>query len=355
MDDEKLIPYVENTVYSDLVSTLSSDDYFVDNVKAVYVSEEYIEELTYNSQSNIYFGYTLDDLNKQFQGSRYIFTIDDKGKTEARKMETFYDDSTEQIIKNVAIGGGVILICVTVSAVSAGVGAPAVSMIFAASAKTGTAFALSSGAISGMAAAITTGYQTGDLDEAIKAGAIESSEGFKWGAISGVIAGGGKAAVALHGATLNGLTMNEAALIQNESGYPLDVIKQFKSLDEYNIYKSAGLKVAQIGNRSALIRTDIDPDYISYLGDDKVTNLQRMAKGYAPIYKDSVTGIDKAYQLHHINQNPNGTLAILTESEHQGNSAVLNIFGKESEIDRQNFNAVRRQFWMDFAAQIGGM
>jgi len=49
--------------------------------------------------------------------------------------------------------------------------------------------------------------------------------------------------------------------------------------------------------------------------------------------------------LHHVNQNPEGTLAILTEAEHQGNSAILNIFGKESEIDRTAFNAVRKQFW----------
>lgn len=353
MDDPELLSYVENNVYANLVQTLDSDEYFVENVEAVYISQEYIDELTYNSQSNVYFGYTLEELNQQFQGDRYVFTLGDNGETTVKKMETVYDDSTERIIKNVAVGGGVILLCVTVSVVTAGAGAPAVSMIFAAAAKTGTTFALSSAAIGGAAATITTGYQTHDPEAAFKAGLLASSEGFKWGAISGAVIGGGSEAIALHGATLNGLTMNEAAAIQKESGYPLDVIKQFKSVDEYNIYKNAGLKVSQVGNKSALIR-NIDLNYkTTFPNGETMTNLEAMTKGYAPRYIDASSGKELAYQLHHVNQNPNGTLAILTEAEHQGNSAILNIFGKESEIDRQAFNVIRKQFWMDFAKMVG--
>ena len=73
-----------------------------------------------------------------------------------------------------------------------------------------------------------------------------------------------------------------------------------------------------------------------------------MQKGYAPL--DPANG--KAYQLHHINQDPNGTLAILTEAEHQGNSSILNLFGKESEIDRKAFEAIRKAFWQKFAAGL---
>lgn len=353
MDDPELLSYVENNVYANLVQTLDSDEYFVENVEAVYISQEYIDELTYNSQSNVYFGYTLEELNRQFQGDRYVFTLGDNGETTVKKMETVYNDSTERIIKNVAVGGGVILLCVTVSVVTAGAGAPAVSMIFAAAAKTGTTFALSSAAIGGAAATITTGYQTHDPEAAFKAGLLASSEGFKWGAISGAVIGGGSEAIALHGATLNGLTMNEAAAIQKESGYPLDVIKQFKSVDEYNVYKNAGLKVSQVGNKSALIR-NIDLNYkTTFPNGEAMTNLEAMTKGYAPRYVDASSGKELAYQLHHVNQNPNGTLAILTEAEHQGSSAILNIFGKESEIDRQAFNVIRKQFWMDFAKMVG--
>ena len=98
-----------------------------------------------------------------------------------------------------AIGTGVILVCVTVSVVSSGVGAPAaVSMIFASAAKTGTIYALSSGTISAVVAGTITGIQTGDFEEAKKAAALAGSESFKWGAIAGVITGGTTKAVELY-------------------------------------------------------------------------------------------------------------------------------------------------------------
>ena len=101
-----------------------------------------------------------------------------------------YDDTFDRVIKNVAIGTGVILICVTVSAVTAGVGAPAVSIIFAASAKTGATFALSSATFGGVASGVITGLETKDFDAALKAAALSGSEGFKWGAITGAVVGG---------------------------------------------------------------------------------------------------------------------------------------------------------------------
>lgn len=252
LDDPDLLRYVEDSVYADLIAQLNSDDYFVENVSAIYYSKEYLEELSYNSQENIYFGYTLSELDGQFQGTKFVFDLGENGQTVVHEFEE-YDDTYDKVIKNVAVGTGVILICVTVSAVSAGVGAPAVSAIFAASAKTGTMFALSSGTISGVSAGIVKGIETKNFDQAIKAAALEGSEGFKWGAISGSIAGGAGEAIALHGATMNGLTMNEAAVLQKESGYPLDVIKQFKSMDEYNVYKNAGLKAQMVNGKLALV------------------------------------------------------------------------------------------------------
>lgn len=124
MEDPELLNYVKWNVYANLVQSMANGEYFVENVDAIYISQEYIDELTYNSQSNIYFGYTLKELDQLFQGDRYVFTLDDNGETTVTKMETVYDDSATKMIKNVAIGGGVILVCVTVSVVTAGVGAP---------------------------------------------------------------------------------------------------------------------------------------------------------------------------------------------------------------------------------------
>ena len=349
LDDSKLQSYMKNKVYSELVSDLNSEEYFVENVDTVYLSKEYLDELSYNSQANIYFGYTLQELDEKFEGARYIFTLGENGETEVQELKTVYDKTSEQVIRNVAYGGGVILICATVSLVSGGLGTSgaAVSMIFAASAEKGAVAALSAGLIGGAAAAITRGYQTHDIEQAIKAGSLAGSNGFKWGAITGAVAGGADVTYKLYGATKNGLTMNQAAAIQKESKYPLDVIKQFKSVDEYQIYKKAGLEAGTVGGKSALVR-DIDPNYVSELGGKQVTNLERMLKGYAPI--ESATG--KPYQLHHVNQDPNGTLAILTQKEHLGNPSILNIFGKDSEVDHVAFSAIRKQFWKDYAAEF---
>lgn len=197
LSDPALIQYVEDNVYSNLVSELNNENYIIENVVATYVSDEYLKEVEYNSQKNIYFGYTLAELDEQFKGSRYVFTLGDNGQTTVKEFEE-YDDTYEKVIKNIAIGTGVILVCVTVSVVSGGVGAPAaVSMVFATAAKTGTIYALSSGTISAVAAGTITGFQTGDIDESLKAAALVGSEGFKWGAITGVIEGGAGKAIEL--------------------------------------------------------------------------------------------------------------------------------------------------------------
>lgn len=117
-------------------------------------------------------------------------------------MQIVEDASTEEIIKNVAIGTGVILVCVTVSYFTAGASTPtAVNLIFTAAAKTGTTLALSSATISGVSAGVVRGIETGDMNEALEAAAVSGSEGFKWGAITGVIAGGGSKAFSIYRST----------------------------------------------------------------------------------------------------------------------------------------------------------
>lgn len=354
LDDASLHEYIEDLIYSETINSLNSSEYFVENVSTVYISKEYLDEISYNSQENIYFGYTLSQLDELFQGTRYVFTVDNTGRTTVQELQEIMDETSNEIIKDVAIGAGVILVCVTVSIVTYGAGAPAISLIFAASAKTATTMALSSAAFGGVAAGVVKGIETGDVDEALKAATLASAEGFKWGAISGAIVGGSSEAFLLKSATKSGLTMNEAALIQMDSNLPIDVISQIHSVDEYMVYKSANLKPVMVNGKTALIQ-NIDLNYVSNLPDGtEVTNLVRMQKGYAPL--DPTTG--KAYQLHHIGQKADGTLAVLTESQHQGNSAILNIFGKDSEIIRSEFSNTRKEFWKylgEFVFDNGGI
>lgn len=338
LNDEELQKYITDSVYNELVKQLDSDEYFVENVSAVFVSQEYIDELTYNSQPNVYFGYTLAELDKVFQGTRYVFTMSEEGDAIVVPFEG-YDDTYEQVIKNVAIGTGVILVCVTVSLVSGGVGAHAVSMIFATAAKTGTVMALSSGTISSVASGVVTGVKTNDMSQALRTAALNGSESFKWGAITGVISGGATETIALKGATLNGLTMNQAATIQKESGYPLSVIKQFHTIEEYEVFKNAGLKTVMINGQNALVRGDID---LKIVDENGFTNLQRMQYGLSPLDKNG-----NPFELHHVGQKSDGALAILTIQEHD--SAFLHGFKEISEIDRKAFKKQKKQFWKTMA------
>lgn len=342
LNDEDLMRYMEDDLYLGIVEALDSDEYVVEEIRTVYVSQEYIDELTYNSQANIYFGYTLEELDAAFEGTRYVFTLGEEGDTVVTEFEE-YDDIYERVLRNVAVGTGVILVCVTVSIVSAGLGAPAVSMIFAVAAESGTTLALSGGSISAIAAGITTGIQTHDMNAALQAAAIAGSEGFKWGAITGSISGGTSEFFALRGAAQTGLTMNEVAIIQRESHLPMDVIGQFHTMEEYEVFKAANLKPVMINGRTALVRADIDLNQLDEYGR---TNLQRMRLGYSAL--DS-TG--KPFELHHIGQEADGTLAILSRAEHD--SAALHGFKMTTEINRTEFASQRRNFWKTMAELLG--
>ena len=163
MGDPNLLRYTEDTIYENLVATLDSDEYFVENVSAVYISQEYIDELAYNSQANIYFGYTLQELAEQFQGTKYIFTLGDDGSTIVTEFEE-YDDTYDRALKNVAIGTGVILVCVTVSLVSAGAGRSRRQHdLLRSRPKAGPRWPCPAASWAGVAAGIVTGVQTGDM------------------------------------------------------------------------------------------------------------------------------------------------------------------------------------------------
>ena len=341
LDDPALRSYVEGTVYENLVNELNSDGYFVENVSAIYISQDYLDELEYNSRANIFFGYTLSELEAQFEGNRYVFTLGEDNQTVVEPWED-YVDPMGNVIRNVAVGTGVILICVTVSAVTAGTGAYACSMIFAAAAKTGTVMALNGAKLAAVSAGIVKLVETGNVNEAFDAALVAGSEGFKWGAISGALTGGISKGASLFGeAKQTAFTMHQYATIQHETGYPLDVIKEFHTMEEYKVFRSASLKPQMVGSKSALVRTDIDLNRIDSKGR---TNLKRMQEGLAP--QDS-TGT--SYELHHVGQKKDGTLAIFTQSEHDSPYLHGYLERTEAHAAGTNWDAERQAFWKAYA------
>ncbi len=350
LSSDTVIQGAKDLIYENLAESLGPD-YYIENIETTYVSKEYIEELEYNSKSNIFFGYTLDELVGQFEDDKYVFTLGEDGTTIVTEVD-HPENYMKQVIKNVAIGSGVILVCVTVSALTAPT-APAVSVIFAMSAKKAAYSSVGAFAVSGIASGIVTGIKTGNFDDALQSALVNGSEAFKWGAITGAVVGGATETVGLYKASLNGLTMNEAAIIQQD-GYPLDVIRNINSMDEYQVYKDAGLKPAYVNGKLSLIR-DIDLDYESVGADGKtMTNLQRMAKGLAPI--DPSTG--KSYELHHINQMQDGTLAILSPSEHDNSvlhrAVECGVHNTScGGISDSLWSSQRKEFWKAIAKGYG--
>lgn len=341
-DDPEFIQYIEDVVYAELVKQLNSDEYFVENVQAVVMPKEYYEEVGFNSQENIYFGYKVSELNELFQGTKYVFTVDNNGNTVVQEMEILYDDTYDQMMKNIVVGAAVILVCVTVSVVTGGLGLPAVSAVFAASAETATTFALSSAVIGGAAAAISKGIETRNPKETFKSASLGASDGFKWGAIFGSIDGGATEALALKGATLNGLKMGEAAKIQKESGWGLDIIKNIHSVEEYSIYQEAGLRPVKINNQTALIQK-IDLNLVDKEGR---TNAKRIIEELSPIDN---TGI--SIQLHHVGQSENSPLAILTRKQHiqDGHKNILHWKKGPSEVEHgAAWDDTVKEFWKGY-------
>ena len=257
LNNQALFDYIESTIYQSLIENLN-DDYIVEEVSTIYLSKEYLELLEFNSQENIYFGYTLSELDAQFQGQKYIFTLGENGQTVVKPFEK-YDDTFDKIIKNVAIGTGVILVCVTVSVVTGGAGLPAVSMIFAASAKTATIWALSGAASGAVISGAIEGVVTKDFNKAMKAAALGASEGFKWGAITGAAAGGFSEGIALKNIAQDaGKSMNEAARSMQKLGYSAKEIsriqKEYSALKKLDFNKCSydGLKLGEPGSGKIL-------------------------------------------------------------------------------------------------------
>lgn len=52
LDDQALLRYLGDKVYAELIDSMNNEDYFIENVSALYVSKEYLEELSYNSKTN---------------------------------------------------------------------------------------------------------------------------------------------------------------------------------------------------------------------------------------------------------------------------------------------------------------
>ena len=240
ISDPAFLQYVEDSFYAQLETEFVDDPMVisVDSVNAVFVSKEYLEEVSYNRKANVFFGYTLAQINEVFGDTKYVFTLSEDGKTVVQEYLEIPDDTYDRILKNVIIGAGVIIICVAVTITTCGVASPATAgasastvaalttastatkatLIFSASAKTAADFAIGGATLAAATTACVRGYETGwDTDAMLESVSINASEAFKWGAISGAIIGGAEEALYISHISRGPLTPREA----EEAAYDL--------------------------------------------------------------------------------------------------------------------------------------
>ena len=264
--DTNLIQNTEDKVYAELINEFNSEDFIIDNVQAVYISEEYLEELAFNSQKNIYFGFTLDEIYQEFKDKGYVFTLGEDNTTVVKEIK-YYDNTFEKVVRNLAVGTGVILLFVTASVVTKGLGLTTVSMFFAAAADTGTKYALKQGSFGAVIAGLIKGLETGDADEAFKAAALRGSETFKWGAILGTAIGGIKELHKIHKAVkaVGESTEHLQGSVEIADDLPQWRQAELRALNEYGGYDQLSYldgKLVDYGTPGAT-----RPDVVRYLGD----------------------------------------------------------------------------------------
>ncbi len=313
---------IEDEVYNQLKEHLNNQ-YIID-VHTYYESKEAIEEGLYNSKESEYFGYLLSEVDQQFEETPYVFCVDDTGKTIVKEFVP-YEDVWGKVLTNIAIGSGVILICVTVSALTAGGAAPALHMIVTVARDTAVKYGVRSAIGMSIKGAVDGYIKTGNIEGALQNALVEGSEGYKWGAVAGAIKG--TAAETIHLYSLKQKTklpLNKVAEILTNTNYTDQTVRDIHSSEEFKVYQDAKLVEYEQNGRRFLLPEDMDWD----LKDPAtgLTNRELIDKGYNP-----VDNMGKKYQLHHVGQKKNSTLALLTEEQHQSNHKILHP-GMESEV-----------------------
>ena len=141
--------------------------------------------------------------------------------------------------------------------------------------------------------------------------------------------------------------------IKERTGWSDDIVRFLHSREEAEVYIGAGLVERRIGDRAALVRTDIDwrafncrQEWLKqkFADWDKwqdYNNADLIGEGWPP--RDSN---GDPYELHHIGQRQDSPFAELTWQEHMGggNNVILHP-NRESAIDRQQFDDEKSRYW----------
>lgn len=192
--DSGLAEKLQDAVYDYIVhdldeaeaqDTQGAQDLEVQEVKTVYLSKEYLEQYSFNTKETKFFGSTLGELEAQFGDEKYVFDLDENGKTVVHAVDDF-DNTFEEVSKVALAGAGVILVCVTIGVATGGV-APTTALV-ACSAKAAGPIAAAAPTIALMATkTAVTIYNGGDVVEEASDLVFDLSENLVVDAIGGTL------------------------------------------------------------------------------------------------------------------------------------------------------------------------
>lgn len=169
VSDPNLLTYVQDTVYRELSSSSDDLEFQVSEVETAFISKEYLDDISYNSQTNSFFGYHLADLDAAFEGTKYVFTIGEDETTEVRPLEIIEPTDITDILKYAGYAAGaVVVVTVTIILFKNGVPQKAARMLFALGGKTADAIASASKTVSDLAKNILNHVDLRKLQYAIE-------------------------------------------------------------------------------------------------------------------------------------------------------------------------------------------
>lgn len=186
MSDADFVKKLEDAIYQLIVKDLDENgnrkDLQVQDVKAVYLSKEYLEQYAYNTKETKFFGTTLGELEKKFDKQKYVFDIDENGKTVSHAVDDF-DNTFDEVTQAALLGTGAILISVTI--VCATGGAPVTALV-ACTANSAPAITANQAHLALLAASSAIAiFDDGDVGNAAKDIAFDTGSDFVMQAIGG--------------------------------------------------------------------------------------------------------------------------------------------------------------------------
>ncbi len=186
ISDAAFVQNLQDSVYNLIVDDLDENgnekQYEVQEVKAVYLSKEYIEQHSFNSKETKFFGSTLAELEAKFGDQKYVFDLDENGKTVCHAVDDF-DNTFEKVSQVALLGTGVVLISVTILCATSVV--PATALV-ACTGPAASAITVNQAQIALLAASSAVAmFDKGDVGEAAKDIAFDTGSDFIMQAIGG--------------------------------------------------------------------------------------------------------------------------------------------------------------------------